>query len=379
MRLLLIADLHIGSIKDTSYVYNTMTDIIDKEVGFKKTDAVIFLGDYFDRLFKVNEEYVSLAINIMSYLVRICIKNKTKIRFIYGTESHEMNQYKLFNYHFSSSKVDMKLIDTVTEEELFPNMNVLYIPEEYMKDKHEFYKDYLYSGKHYDYIFGHGIIEDGMPEAISFSVNKNVNEKQVPRFKSGELSSICNLSIWGHYHVRNVICDNVQYLGSLFRDSFGEEEAKGYGIIEDGKFTFVENEKAYTYKTYEYPPSSEVYNNPDNLVAEINKIKSENPEVFNGDKTGKIRLKFNLPGNIDPAFRENLKTILVNDKMISPLLKESNDALLDEIKEDLDEEYDYLIDNSLPFEDKLFRYITSTFDTDMSLNELKSYMSDSLK
>lgn len=379
MRLLLIADLHIGSIKDITYVYNIMTDIIDKEVMTKKTDAVIFLGDYFDRLFKVNEEYVALAINIMSYLVRACIKNKTKIRFIYGTESHEMNQYRLFNYHFSSNKVDIKLIDTVTEEELFPNINVLYIPEEYMINKNEFYKDYLYSGKHYDYIFGHGIIEDGMPQAVSFSVNKNVNEKQVPRFKSGELSSICNLSVWGHYHVKTKIADNVYYLGSLFRDSFGEESPKGYGIIEDNKFEFIENNKAYKYKTYEFNPESEVYKNPDNLINEITKIKTENSDIFNGDSKGKIRLKFNLPGNIDPSFRENLKTVLINDKLISPMIKESNNELLEEIREDLDEEYDYLLDNSLLFEDKLYRYITTVFDTQMSLNELKSYINDSFK
>jgi hypothetical protein len=379
MRILLIADLHIGSIKDITYVYNTMVNIIDKEIICTKTDAVIFLGDYFDRLFKVNEDYVSLAINIMSYLIRACAKNKTKIRFIYGTESHEMNQYKLFNYHFSSNKVDIKLIDTVTEEELFPNVNVLYIPEEYINDKHKFYEKYLYSGKHYSYIFGHGIIEDGMPQVVSFSANKNVNEKQVPRFKSGELSEICDFSLWGHYHVRNVMKPNVQYLGSLFRDSFGEEDPKGYGIIEDGEFKFVENTQAYTYKTYEFNPTSDIYNNPDNLISEINRIKSENPDVINGENKGKIRLKFNLPGNVDPSFMENLKTVLVNDKMISPLIKESNNDLIEDIKEDLDEEYDYLLDNSLLFEDKLHRFIVSTYDSEMTIDELKSYINESFK
>ena len=59
------------------------------------------------------------------------------------------------------------------------------------------------------------------------------------------LGSICNLSVWGHYHVKTKIADNVYYLGSLFRDSFGEESPKGYGIIEDNKFEFIENNKAY--------------------------------------------------------------------------------------------------------------------------------------
>ena len=82
MRFLLFADIHIGSIKDTNYVYTVLTNIIDKELIFNHTDAVFILGDYFDRLFKVNEEYVSLAINVMSYLRRACARSKTKIRII---------------------------------------------------------------------------------------------------------------------------------------------------------------------------------------------------------------------------------------------------------------------------------------------------------
>lgn len=94
MRILLIADLHIGSIKDIKYFYDTTISIIDEELMKKKTDIVVFLGDYFERLFKNNEDFTALAINIMSYIVLACLRNKTKIRMIYGTESHEMNQYR---------------------------------------------------------------------------------------------------------------------------------------------------------------------------------------------------------------------------------------------------------------------------------------------
>ena len=69
---------------------------------------------------------------------------------------------------------------------------------------------------------------------------------------------------------------------------------------------------------------------------------------------------------------------LINDDK-NQMIKESNNELLEEIREDLDEEYDYLLDNSLLFEDKLYRYITTVFDTQMSLNELKSYINDSFK
>ena len=51
MKILLLADLHIGAIKDENYVYSIIQNIIDKEIGTDKCDALIILGDYFDRLF----------------------------------------------------------------------------------------------------------------------------------------------------------------------------------------------------------------------------------------------------------------------------------------------------------------------------------------
>lgn len=379
MRILLIADLHIGSIKDIAYFYNVTTDIIEKEVIFKKTDMVMILGDYFHKLFKVNEEYVSLAINIMSYLIRACKRSNTKIRIIYGTESHEMNQYKLFNYHITSSDVDIKIFDTVTEETI-DGKNILYIPEEYINNKHHHYSKYLYSDKHYDYIFGHGIIEDGMPSIVSYSNENNKNdEKQVPRFKSGELSSVSNITVFGHYHCYTDMHNNVYYLGSLFRDSFGEEEPKGYGIIEDDKFIFIENTESYIFKTYEFPPTSNIYDSSDNILNEINKIKNQHADVFKGDRHGKIRLVFKTPETLNPTFRENLKSILFNDKYFTPLIKDSTNDLISEIKEDLDDEYDFILDNSLPITDKIHQYITKQYDEVISLETLEKYIKKSLK
>lgn len=375
MRMLLIADLHIGSIKDTKYMYDVTTAIVDQEVMFNKCDAIIFLGDYFHRLFKVNEEYVSCAINIMSHIIKCCARRGTKIRMIYGTESHEMNQYKLFNHHMTSGEVDIRVIDTVTDEELFPGIKVLYIPEEYVTSKRKFYKKYLDSNTRYDYIFGHGIIEDGMPAAVSFGAPKS-DEKQVPRFKSGELAAAGNLTVFGHYHCYTDMNNNVYYLGSLFRDSFGEEGAKGYGIVEDGQLHFVENRRAYVFKTYEFSPTHEIYKSADSILSEIKRVKEENPSLFDGTQDGKIRLVFRTPENLDPSFRENLKDILVNEKQVVPLIKANNDVIMAEAKEEIagDDKYAYLIDPSLKVEDKLHRYLVEEYDSGISMTGLKKYI-----
>lgn len=379
MRILLLADMHIGAIKDTNYYYNSMINIIDKEVVFKPCDIVVILGDYFDRLFKVNEEYVSLAINIMSYLVRVCTKSKTKIRIVYGTESHEMNQYRLFNHFLSSSSIDMKLFTTVTEEKL-GKANILYVSEEYIGDKYEFYKKTIYGGKKYDYIFGHGVITEGMPLAVGHSrETDNINtENKVPHFNAGDLSKAGKMVVFGHYH-RAWDLENVHYLGSLYRWCFGEEEPKRYGIIEDGKLEFIENTDAYEYKTYEYNEDSPVYDSSDDIMNEIARIKEENKSIFMGEKVGKIRLIFHTPVDLDPTFKENLKTLLFNDKVFSTLIKESLEEVVTENEVVEQDEFDFILDNSMKINDKIYNYIMKTYDDcQMTLKELEKYINEPL-
>ena len=375
MRILLFADIHIGAIKDCDYVYDVMSSIIDKEIMFTKTDVVVILGDYFDRLFKVNEEYVSLAINVMSYLIRACRKNGTKIRIVYGTESHEMNQYRLFNYHFASSSVDIKLFTTATEETI-NGKKILYLPEEYISNKLEFYREYLYSGKHYNYIFGHGIIEEGMPQQSLISNPSNL-ENKVARFRTDELGPAADVVVFGHVHT-GYNKGNVYYLGSLFRYKFGEEPPKCYGVITDSEITLVENDKAYIYNTYEFDESSEVYESTDKLVSAIEHLKAENEEIFNGKKVGKIRLIFHTPANVDPAFGTTIKEILFNDKIMKLMIKESSQITEEDGVEEETDEYEFVLDNTMKIDDKIFTFIGMTHEDHMTLAELIRYIHEPL-
>lgn len=375
MRILLLADIHIGSITDTNYVYSVMTGIIDKEIISTKTDAVVILGDYFDRLFKANEEYVGLAVNIMSYLVMACKRNDTKIRIIYGTESHEMNQYKIFNHHFRSKDIDMKLFTTVTEENLC-GVDVLYVPEEYMKDKEEFYKDTIYSGKHYKYIFGHGMIREGLQNS-QFIKQDTSGEAKVPFFNSQELSSIADIIVFGHIHI-GYDCGNIHYIGSLFRDSFGEEKEKRYGIIEDDEITFVENKKAYIYDTFEFFENSDIYKSPDNLVKHINDIKENYNELLSGEQQGKIRLIFYPPVDADPSFFDTLKSILFNDKIFKSVVKEVERTLVEE-DDIIEDKYEFVLDKVLKPEDKIYKLIDLNNEEHMTFQELEDYIFNPLK
>ena len=377
MRIWSFADLHTGKIKDVNYVYKVVCDMIDTEIHLNKTDLVVSCGDFFDRLLKTNDDFVSLAINIMSYLVRACKKTNTKIRLVVGTESHEMSQYRLFNYHLNSKDVDVRVIDTVTEETI-NGKKILYVPEEYVESKEDHYVRTLYSNARYDYIFGHGVIAEGMPMATFGNKSTNL-EKRVPIFKTGELSKASHITCFGHYHVHTRLGGGVYYIGSLFRDSHGEEEPKGYLIIEDDKVSFVENKDAYLYRTYRLSDDAEVYSDVEKLSSLISKIKKENKPIFEGEEFGKIRMLFDLPVNVDPSFKENLRTLLENEKQISILVKEKTTAE-QEVESTIEVEYDFILDPSLPIGDKIHRYIGKQYpDFNISLKELTALITEDLK
>ena len=375
MRLLCLADIHIGSIKDTNYVFDTLKDIFDEELLRHKTDAVILLGDYFDRSLRVNDAFTSLAINVMMYLIDLCKRRKCKLRIVYGTESHDANQYVLFHHFLKDKDLDFKIMYHVEEEELFKNIRVLYLPEEYIEDE-SYYQEYF--SKKYNYVFGHGIIVEGMP-MLQFDNKPKSNEKRVARFRAKQLAEICDICLFGHYHVNCFPEKNVGYVGSLFRNCFGEEKDKGYCVIEDKEIKFVKNEKAYTFTTYEFAMDSSVYDTTDDLMREINKIKESNKKLFEGTEFGKIRLKFNLPKDVDDEFKINLRDILSKDKNIATLLVDKKDEIEEEVKETIDVEYNFILDSSLNIYDKLFQYMEKKYDLDISLDDLKKYIEEDFK
>lgn len=384
MKILLLADIHIGAIKDGNYVYSVIQNIIDKEIGTDKCDALIILGDYFDRLFKVNELDTALAINLMSYIVRKCKQNKTKIRIVYGTEGHEMGQYKLFNYHLTSFGTDMKVIETTTEEELFPGVNVLYLPEEYIQSKGEFYKDTLYSGKKYQFIFGHGMIVEGVPESMVYN-HTNPKLKHVPQFSVRDFIDTDALVFFGHYHQHVDINDQCHYVGSLFRYKFGEEAPKGYVVIKDNEWEFIENQYAYQYRTIQFDESSDVYSSVENLTSVLNKVQEENQDVLSGVVLGKIRLVFIMPKETFPEFKDTLRTLMTNQKQMTYLIKDI--GLIEEIEaekqedESMKEIKSYLLEPKLDISTKINLFMKEFIQSDNVLDKetIMHYITDPLE
>ncbi|HAG04748.1 MAG TPA: hypothetical protein DCG28_04830, partial [Lachnospiraceae bacterium] len=262
----------------------------------KKIDFIIIAGDYFDHKLYLNDKSSEIALLFMDKLIDIIKKHNCPLRIIYGTEAHEVNQYNMFKLYEDDINLNFKIIKTVTKEELLPNLKVLYVPEEYTLDKNEYYKDYF--NDKYNYVFGHGTIQELVGFNTKNIVKKEKLRKKVPIFTSTELENICDGQVYfGHYHINTNIKNKIFYVGSYSRWRFGEEEPKGfYHITYDSsknKYNqvFIENQLAKTYITYTFGYDSKVINSENDIIEELTKLDKLNEFK----KYDYIRYIFNIP------------------------------------------------------------------------------------
>ena len=144
-RFLVVGDIHFGYYPP-ELLYKEF-QLILQTIENNSIDCVVIAGDYYDTKLNMSSAHAVYSVKAFSDLIKLCEELGIKVRQIKGTNSHDPeNQLKNLAQIANSSKCDYKLYLTVDEEEIFPGMNVLYIPEEYMEDSKEYYKDYFNAG-----------------------------------------------------------------------------------------------------------------------------------------------------------------------------------------------------------------------------------------
>ena len=249
---LVIADIH--SIVNPIPIYmKEMYQLLERiEKEEDPIDFVIIAGDYFDRQMYISDRKGYLSLQMLAKLIMTCIKRKIKLRIVYGTDSHEVNQYESMKE--LEDGIYYRVIHQIEEERLFDDLTVLYIPEEIKTpEEQEIYKEFLNKEKSYDFIFGHGVIQESMVMA-SLMMTKRELPATTHIFHVKDLEeSTKRYCIFGHYHVHTMISEKVFYVGSYSRFKFGEEKEKGWMEIsrENGLYNqeFVVNSFAPIYNT----------------------------------------------------------------------------------------------------------------------------------
>lgn len=191
MRICFCADIHIGAPNtDLSELMGCFEQMISSN------DLIVIGGDILDSKFYASSDNITILMDLFEYITALIKPQKKILRLIYGTQSHDSFPQLQILEPFAHM-MNFKIIPHVTVENI-NGVSILYIPEEIISNKREYYADTLYSGKKYDYIFGHGVIAEGMPMVKEGKVKKMAS---VPVFKTEELIQACKYQVcFGHMH-----------------------------------------------------------------------------------------------------------------------------------------------------------------------------------
>lgn len=385
-----ISDIHVGafSLKQLRKEFDEIFLRYVKEMP--KLDFMVICGDFFDHKFYLRDEETTIAHSMLEDILSLCKEKNAALRIVYGTEGHECGQYEVVKV--LSDYDNFRVIRFAEEEELLPGMKVLYLPEEQILDKNEYYKYFFKENDKYDYVFGHGIIREFMKEAAATLDEKDASSSsqkrtKVPVFSSAELEKICKGQVYfGHYHCMRNINDKVFYVGSFSRWQFGEDDPKGFFEIscniekEKYKNTFIENTMAEVYRTLTYGFNSEIFKSDEKLMDAFKMIDG----ILENKILNHVKCVFNIPETVDNPegllntikehyrFKDNIKTDIVHGYI---------EKRREQQKEQIDtenEKYSFIEDESIPLEEQCSRFIAIEYNQNLDSDTIGMYLYNTL-
>ena len=386
---MVISDIHVGAM-DLEKLHNEYLEMFIKKIySMDKLDFLIIDGDTFDHKFYLNDKEATVAYVMLKELVLACKEKGAVIRIVYGTESHECDQYNILSLLKIYDKIEV--VKYAKEEELLEDLHILYLPEEHLLDKNKYYEKFFNNENKYDYIFGHGIVREVMKDVVvhiqnteSTSTNKR---KKVPIFTSAELKRITKGQVYfGHYHMNQEIDNKIFSVGSFSRWKFGEEGRKGYYILkcdtEKNKYKqeFIENTMADGYKTISFGYDNKVFESEDNMNESLASIE----KLIERDVYDNVRFVFNIPSDVENPestmnylkerfkYNNNIKVEIVHG-----YIEEKRKQQKEQVKTD-NEKYSFIFDKNLEIEDKISRFITLEYDKNIPTDNISNYIYKSL-
>ena len=379
-----IADLHFRAFSPKDLYFELQEGFIKKLDDMDKLDLIVILGDLYNAETGLNNIDTVYSFKFGNDIKRIALEKNTKIRLIKGTRSHDQDQLYAFAQLFQDSGVDFKLITEVQDEQLFHDVRVLYIPEEYIEQPGQYYHPWLKVGQLYDFIFMHGLVDDAT--FVAKGQESESTHKNAPIFHTEDLldhTIACVMS--GHIHTMMNIKESFYYVGSYSCWKHGEEEDKGFYLIEYDTNTqryeteFVVNKNRKRFITITIEKENELFNK--DLTNAINYLigLSEN---FTYDN---LRFKIFIPNEYNNTLllTQSIKEAFSSKKNIKIEFKNNRDKIIeDQMKEKLTkvkEKYGYIFDNHLTPFDKISKFIQERFKIEISEEEVKRILTRSFK
>jgi hypothetical protein len=326
---------------------------------------MIVIGvDTSDRNIGLNEEagkyYNAFPIKLNEYSKKYNIL----IRFIKGTKSHEYDQLKSLN-QLVLDNPRFKTIETVSTEYIDIDdelaLKVLYIPEEYIENSAEYYKEYFKEAKKepFDFIFGHGTFDFSGYTNETTTTERHM--KNAPTFKSSDFKDYTiACTLFGHVHT----CmdkNNVFYAGSFSRDGFGEPEDKGYYEVsynpynEECCLDFIVNEDAPTHITIDFDTIKD--NDSKKMAKIINRYKEKYDYI-------RIKASTDVSNESDIEILKNLNKDNIKVEAVNKIIKEDDST-----------EYDYILKREFDIPTTISKFIENEYKVKINKDKIQEYIS----
>lgn len=373
-----IADIHAGAFNGAILENELSNGFLKYLKSMKILDFVIIAGDLFDSKISLNADHTKRIFGFLRELIELCRVKGAKLRIVKGTESHDNQQLDVIN-QFIDSSCDVKVINTVEKEYLFDNLKVLYLPEEYVKDANEYYKEFY--SDNYDMVFGHGMVKE--VSFVAKAQQSEVTMSKAPVFNTENLLSMTKGPIFfGHIHKAQTIKEDFYYVGSYSRWVFGETEPKGFMTVaytpDNGSYDveFIENKLARTFDTIVVNGEAFYQNDPHEQMKYLMDTIKRAPSDH-------LRVIFNIPEDYDkPILLTNMINDVFNKTTGIKVIINNNAKDIKKRKENEEKvkailtTYDFLFDKgkgATP-EEKLSRFIKIKFNKNIPEDVLRDIL-----
>jgi hypothetical protein len=331
-------------------------------------DYITINGDVADLAFSFNSKYAEVYIWLFDTVIEIAQTKGAVVIVVKGTISHDNDQMDNVKHYRDKVEIYFAEEPTIIETK---GMRFYCLPDIHIKPEDEA-AIYEYPDNHFDMILGHGSVTETqfMKQESEHAITKNIiyNTKQLLRMCKGPI-------LFGHIHTYMQIQKRLYYISSFERFAHAEEGDKGWMLTayipQTGEYIAerVINDLALNFNLYEIKHHVFDKYDADEIIKRISKFVSE----FRVDRLT-LELTYTA-SDANLAKLQIIRSYLNRDSRVTKIklkaLSKKEAELIDSVESSIDESKKYLIDKSIPFEEKLQRYIKEEYAEDIPLEKLK--------
>ena len=365
---IIMADLHFGAIDVDTFGTELDRCLFDRLNHIKKLDAIIIAGDLFDMKEYSTSSVFRAVIEFINRLLARTEKLGTKIVVLKGTRTHDDYQLRTLELIYKGDD-RISFVHTVCDD-VINGVKFLWIPEEYVVDQDEYYKEFF--SKKYDIVVGHGTIDS----IWRSKKQKRDDISSAPVFNVDQLCRVGNYCYFGHEHINKAYGERgrFKYIGPMTVWEYDKVVA-GYYFIHYSP----ENEQCRE----EYIPNEYAQMLIERHITVTNNMPMEmfkdiiNAFIDGGGYDG-LKIKVDVSDTC-PIYIEVKNYVVVKSGLHDNVKFELNTIVDSEVeteaerieREKTEELHTAIFSNDMPDENVIAEFIKSKNKTDISLDRIK--------